>query len=149
LPDRPVSRWLRPGSFNRFVVVGLVNTAFGWGLFPVLYGAFGEPDRVPLILAVNYLAAPVFSFFTHKFITFESRARGQRGLLMYGLFYGALFGLNLLLLRQISTWGRLGTILVQIGVGAMTMVIQYFMLKRWVFVVGLARGQSASRNDEN
>lgn len=83
----------------RFVAVGVLNTAVGYGIFFALISVRMAPELALLFATVLGVA---FNFFTNRQLVFAGRglARLPRFLLVYGVSYG----LNALLLR--ATGGR-------------------------------------------
>jgi len=84
----------------RFLVVGLGNTVFGYGLY--LLGLWvGLPYATALI--VSTVLGAIFNFFTTGRIVFKSRALGR----IFGFLatYGVTLGVNLILLKWLVEAG--------------------------------------------
>ena len=67
-------------TFFRFILVGLVNTAVGYGVMFGLYNltplnTWGSRGQW-IASAANYLVGSVVSFFLNKHFTFRSREKG-------------------------------------------------------------------------
>ena len=70
-------------TFFRFILVGLVNTAVGYGVMFGLYNltplnTWGSRGQW-IASAANYLVGSVVSFFLNKHFTFRSREKGGGG----------------------------------------------------------------------
>src|SRR4051812_1092370 len=86
--------------FVRFLLVGMVNTAFGYGVFAVLLLA-GLPSALALLLAT--VIGVVFNFFTTGRMVFESNDR--RRLPRFVLAYVVTYSANLALLKLLEAGG--------------------------------------------
>lgn len=88
----------------KFVVVGVLNTAFGYALFAVLFLVL-QSHRVAAVLA--FAGGILFNFFSTGRLVFESRTFGA--LIPFIVGYLVILGLNLFLLE----------VLIGLGVGAL------------------------------
>lgn len=79
----------------RFVIVGAVNTGFGYSVFAVLVLLGLGPQRA---LAIAFVAGVLWNFRTHGAFVFG--ARGLRRLPLYAAVYVALYALNSLMLHK-------------------------------------------------
>ena len=76
-------------TFFRFILVGLVNTAVGYGVMFGLYNltplnTWGSRGQW-IASAANYLVGSVVSFFLNKHFTFRSREKGAGVVLRFAL----------------------------------------------------------------
>lgn len=80
-------RQLLQGSFFRFLLVGVLNTAVGTGVWLVLYNVVGlhRYGNAGYWLATigNYTVGSVVSFFLNRRFTFRSTQRGSRVILRF------------------------------------------------------------------
>jgi putative flippase GtrA len=83
-----------------FVVVGVLNTAFGYALFAALYLML-QSHRAAAVLA--YAGGVLFNYFSTGRLVFDSR--NFRALVPFILGYLVILGLNLLLLEILVGWG--------------------------------------------
>jgi putative flippase GtrA len=83
---------VRSGLLIRFLAIGFVNTAFGYGLFAVLY-AISQSHRAAILLATA--AGTIFNFFTTGRLVF-SDAKLSR-LVPFVLCYGLVAAVNIVL----------------------------------------------------
>jgi putative flippase GtrA len=84
----------------RFIVVGALNTAFGYTLFAVLYLLL-HAHRVAATLA--FAGGVLFNYFSTGRLVFDSS--NFRALVPFILGYLVILGLNLLLLEVLVGWG--------------------------------------------
>ncbi len=124
-----------PRSFGRFAVVGAVNTAFALVLFPSLYLLLGDRVGYGELLAFTYVVCPLFSFLTHRFITFQSQASVLVEGAKFAAFNGVAFPINLWILGRIETWDRISFVVAQIGIGLVVIAINYVVMNRLVFLL--------------
>jgi putative flippase GtrA len=83
----------------RFAVVGVLNTAFGWTIFPILYLLL-KPLKAHylVVLTLSYVTSIIFAYGTNKIIVFRSEARGVTEFLRFASFYLIYFAVNLVVL---------------------------------------------------
>ena len=117
----------------RFLVIGAWNTAFGYGVFWLLYELFSRVFTVRYFAyttaqIVGWVIAVANAFLLHKYVTFRSTARGREGFFEFLRFmqtYVAMFLFGLVLLPflvEIVGLGPRVAALVATGIGV---VISY------------------------
>ncbi len=116
-------------EFVRFLLVGGLNTLFGYGLFALLYLLL-EDHRVALGLAT--VAGVLFNFATTGRIVFGSRRWGR--LPLFVAVYAASFGLNLIALEALVAAG-LPALLAQLAVLPGIVVLSFLANRHIVFRV--------------
>ncbi len=77
------------GTFVRFLVMGVVNTAFGYLLFALLLYVGLHPQPA---LAIAFVGGVAWNYFTHARLVFGKRSLAQ--LPPYVLAYLAIYGVN-------------------------------------------------------
>lgn len=87
-------------AFLRFLVVGVVNTAFGYLLFALLLRAGLSPQPA---LALAFAGGVIWNYVTHARLVFGTRGVAQ--LPAYVLAYLALYGVNALGLEILLSAG--------------------------------------------
>lgn len=87
-----LAAWGLSPRFLRFLVVGVLNTAVGYGLFAAVYLATGR-HRVAIVIAT--VLGVVFNFFSTGRLVFGSRR--LRAFVPFVLGYVVTCGLNILL----------------------------------------------------
>lgn len=90
----------RHRQFLRFLAVGILNTAFGYGIFAMLVLARLEPG---LALAVATATGAIFNYFTTGRLVFASAGLGR--LPRFVAVYGLTFLINLWSLRSLTAAG--------------------------------------------
>lgn len=84
---RSSNRWIEwiidhfpPGQFGRYLVVGLVNTGFGYGIYAGLTALFTPhiPFAYMLASAISSFVNITFSFLTYKWFIFKTKGNYLR-----------------------------------------------------------------------
>ena len=97
---RRLARWPGGVLFARFVGVGLLNTAFGYGVFAALVLAGGWPGAA---LVVATVAGVAFNFQTTRRLVFRTDGRGR--VVRFVLVYVAILAINWAALRITRRFG--------------------------------------------
>ncbi len=128
-----VSTAMPVGSLRRFVLVGGLNTAVGFGSFPALFLALGGRVGYLPILVACAVFNPCFSFVTHKYFTFAARggAASQAG--RYVLLSVGTFLVSWGFLALIAGWSRGWFVLAQIGFNVALTGVSFVVSRRFVF----------------
>ncbi len=132
-PGKPLGTVFRPGSFGRFLLVGGVNTAVGFGCFPLLYVLLGSRVGYLPILVFCTVFNPCFAFLTHKYLTFQATGPGERELARYLLFAVASFLVSWAFLASIDGWTRGWFLLAQFGFNAALTATSFVVARYFVF----------------
>jgi len=128
-----VTASLAARSFGRFLLVGGLNTAVAYGDFPLLYLAIGDRvGYVPILLFCSVFN-PAFSFFTHKFVTFEARGPARSEVGRYLLLSIGAFLASWGFLALIDGWNRVWFLLAQFGFNVVLTIIYFVIVRRFVF----------------
>lgn len=90
----------RTEEFIRFLIVGLLNTLFGYGVFVVVV-ALGA--GIGLALVVSTILGVLFNFQTTRRLVFRSKAAGLLG--RFVAVYGVSLAINYLALRALAQTG--------------------------------------------
>ncbi len=120
--------WREP--FVRFLFVGVLNTAFGFGVYAILIKLFGL-GRTPA-LAVAYILGVLFNFRTTGVIVFGSR--DLRRILRFVVVYLAVYGINAAVLEGLKRAG-VGPLVSQALCIPPVVVLTYALMKSLVFRV--------------
>jgi putative flippase GtrA len=123
---RPPSDELR--TFGRFLVVGLLNTAFGYLTFALMVHWLTRP----LALLCSHALGVAFNFHSTSIGVFHQYR--YRLLLRFVLAYGAVYGFNLALLESLCQLGGAPDLLAQGIAVPFAAVFSFVVLRRFVFV---------------
>lgn len=78
----------------RFVVVGGVNTLFGFGIFALLQSTLGTVVHYLVVLVVAQVIAVLEAYVLQRYVVFQARGRWWRDLLRFSSVYAAAFAVN-------------------------------------------------------
>ena len=129
-------------SFGRFILVGGLNTAVGYGAFPLLYLTIGDRVGYLPILVFCFLFNPLFSFLTHRYITFDAREPAPWQVGRYALFWICAFLASWGFLALIHGWTRVWFVLAQLCFSIGLSAVNFAVARRFVFT---ARPVAAER----
>jgi putative flippase GtrA len=133
-------RGLWASTFLRFLAVGVLNTAFGYGVYALLI-VLGLQRELALLLAT--VLGVLFNFKTTAVLVF--RSRNPRLLLRFVLVYAAMYALNAGLLELWCQGMQLGPLLAQALSLPVVVVLTFVAMKSFVFRIDLADGTAASK----
>ena len=106
-------RALLDPTLFRFILVGLVNTAVGYGVMFGLYNLAGlhtwGDTGYWLSSAANYIVGSMVSFFLNKHFTFRSREKGAGVVLRFALNIAVCWALAYGLAKPVMVWLLSGT----------------------------------------
>jgi putative flippase GtrA len=114
-------------QFARFLGVGVLNTAFGYGVF---YAVFAFTQSTVIAPIVATLAGIVFNFFSTGTLVFQDR-RTQL-IWRFILVYAVQVGTNIALLNLLSQW-RIDPVIGQLVLLPVLAVGSFWGLRQFVF----------------
>ena len=118
--------WQRP--FVRFLFVGALNTAFGWGCYAILI-LLGAAR--PLALLIATVLGVVWNFQTTGRVVFAGAP--MRALPRFIGVYAGVYLFNLALLEALCRGLQASSLVGQLIATPPTVVVSYLALSRWVF----------------
>lgn len=133
LKPRNVIAFPRKRSFERFALVGVANTVFGFSFFPVLHLLTRQALSFDAALIVSYMVCSLVSFASHRLITFRSREAIWPELARYAMLAAITYGLNRCLLWLLADRIPLPLLATQMLIAAVLLVVTYLWLARIVF----------------
>lgn len=113
--------------FIRFLLVGVLNTVFGYSCFALLL-YFGIDHRLTLLIST--VLGVLFNFKTSGHLVFK--ATGSRRIARFVLVYGVVYGINLGGL-EILIWFSISVYLAGLILIPPCAVIAYFLQKNFVY----------------
>jgi putative flippase GtrA len=114
-------------QFRRFLMVGIVNTMFGYSIFAMLVW-LGVPASVALLLAT--ILGVLFNFVTNGHFVFNGFDRGR--LVRFIAAYGTVYLTNLAILDVLRA-GGIATIAAQGAALTVVVPLSFLILKWFVF----------------
>ena len=124
---RKILRHAKSRRFVRFLAVGVLNTAFGYGVFALLVIAGLNSG---LALAIATMAGVFFNYFTTGRFVFANR--GHALLPRFALAYAFSYGINLGLLKLFEHAG-LPSLAAQAICLPLIVVLSFVLLRLFVF----------------
>ena len=111
----------------RFLLIGGINTAFGLTLYPLLYFILQPWDiDYLIILCISQFICISFSYFSNKYLVFQTRGNFHQEYLKFFLFHGIHFVLNLLCLPLLVEVAKLNPVIAQFLFSCAVIVSSYF-----------------------
>lgn len=83
-----MTKWVRSFLGHervRFLLVGGINTVFGYGLFALLYQVFGGAFSYLGVLVITYCIASLVNFYSYRRFVFSANGRPVRDYLAFVL----------------------------------------------------------------
>ena len=133
-PERPtLVRRLAASERVRFLVVGGLNTLFGYALFVVLEATVGDTLHYLGVLTVATVIAVLVAYCGHRWLTFQVRGQWLLDLARFSSVYVGVFALNAVALPLLVEVGGIAPILAQGVFVVVTVVASYVGHRNWSF----------------
>jgi len=130
MTDHDLHSRLERNRYVRFLLIGMLNTVFGYAVFALAFYVGASPA---LALLIATAIGILFNFFTTGQIVFNDR--GTSRLPHFVFAYCATYLINLALLKIIMLAGVNGLIAQAISLPVVA-VCSFFILRRFVFTRG-------------
>ena len=122
----------------KYVLVGILNTVFGFGFFAACYLALDGRIPYAAILVLSHVLAVSFSFTTHHLWVFADNSRGSfvavtQAWLRFQFAYLGLLALGLAVNGAMLRWVVSSPWLAQLAAMAVGVVLGYVVHKTYVF----------------
>ena len=119
-----VSRDETTRQFLRFIVIGVINTIFGFAVYALLVtvGLSAQPA-----LAIAFVIGVVWNYFTHARFVFDNK--GLSKMPIYALAYVVVYGFNAVSLDAAQGMG-LGPLTAQAILAPVAAVLSFFLISR-------------------
>lgn len=124
------------GRFVRFLVVGVVNTVIGYGIFCGLFAVFGYLCSYRMVAIMAHFIAAIIAYQLHRKFVFNSLSSWWHGFVKYNI--SLLFSLfvGLILLSVLVGWGGLHPVIAQALTIPPTVVMSYVLHRYFSFRIG-------------
>lgn len=136
---RSLTRRLLGVEVVRFGLVGVVNTAFGYGIFIVLQLTLGAVTHYLVVLAVSNVIGIIEAYILQRWLVFRFTGGWWAGLLRFSTVYLVAFGINLVLLPLLVEVLRLPVIPAQ-GIVTALQALGTYAGHRWFTFRGRPAG---------
>ena len=119
-------------QFSRFVVVGILNSVWGYSLIFGFMWFFGWTPVVSNV--AGYAISLITSFFLHRNFTFESQGKRRYEFVKFVIVFCVAYGANIAALYLLVESYNTNAYLSQILAGFLYVVISFVLNKLFVFV---------------
>jgi putative flippase GtrA len=133
LEPMSLARRLAASERFRFVLVGGLNTVFGYAVFIVLQALFGDTLHYLGVLAVATVIAVLFAYVGHRWLTFQVRGQWLIDLMRFSSVYVGIFALNAAALPLLVEVAGIPPIIAQGVFVVVTTIASYLGHRNWSF----------------
>jgi putative flippase GtrA len=131
------------GEGARFLVIGVVNSAFGFGVFVALQATLGTVTHYLVVLVVAQVIAVLEAYVLQRVVVFRARGRWWRDLVRFSGVYVVALGVNAVLLPLLVEVAKLPVLLAQAIVMAAVALGTFVVHRSFTFRHSRASGQVA------
>ena len=117
----------------RYILVGAINTAFGFLMFTGLYYSLNEVMNYIFIIAITQVIAITFSHFMQRRFVWRTKNRYSKELAKFASTYFSLSLVNIALLSFAVEYLELPTLSSQYVIGFLLIIVTFFFQKYWIF----------------
>ena len=117
----------------RYVVVGAINTVFGFSLFTVVYLLFKDRISYIAIFIFCQTAGVIFSHSTQRNFVWYSETLYRKEVTKFAFTYLVISILNIVLLAVAVDTFKLDVLASQYAIALGLLCLTYLVQKRWVF----------------
>lgn len=132
-----VKHLFRARSFNRYFIIGFLNTLGGMFLFTLVYFLLEDTVEINLLTALGWLLNNILGFIFHRSVTFESSDPIRQSMPKFFLLSFSGLAFNLIVLNIVLHFFNLSPIVIlcisTIMMSFIIMVMNYFGMDRLVF----------------
>jgi putative flippase GtrA len=119
---------------SKFVLIGILNTVFGFAIFTLLYMILKEKMSYMAILLMAQIVAVMFSHSTQRVLVWKSGNEYFPELAKFASSYLVITAVNLLLLGIAVDFLDFPVLTSQYAIGALLVVAMFLIQKKWIFV---------------
>jgi putative flippase GtrA len=119
---------------SKFVLIGILNTLFGFAIFTLLYMILREKITYMAILLMSQIVAVMFSHSTQRILVWKSGSEYFPELAKFASSYLLITVVNLFLLRIAVDFLDFPVLISQYTIGALLVVAMFLIQKKWIFV---------------
>ncbi len=116
-----------------YLIVGVWNTIFGFGLFSFLYFLLSNILSYGIILAISYVISVTNAFYLYKYFVFKSKGSIWKEYIKFSSVYLNIYLINLCLLYLLNLIAFNNIYYGQAISVSIIMLISYFSHKKFTF----------------
>jgi putative flippase GtrA len=118
----------------RFLIVGGINTLFGWSAFPAIYFlTLAARWHYLIVLVITQVICITFSFLTAKFFVFRTRGNFVAEFAKFCTFHASYFALNIIILPILVEVVKINPVIGQFGFAVAVVLSSYFWHSKITF----------------
>jgi len=117
-------------EFKKFIIVGILNTLVGYGLFAILIYA---NIFYLLSLTISHVLATFHSYLWNRLFTFKSAGKISRELPKFAVVYSFIYVLNFFLLYLAVDLLKLNVLISQLFILGFVTIVSFLGQRYWTF----------------
>lgn len=119
-----------------FLLVGGLNTALGFGLFPLVYWVLQDyREHYIWMLVICHVTTVGFAYFTNKFLVFRTQGRSITEMTKFGGFHLVYFAIMMFLVPFFVEHLHYNPIIIQFSVSVLVVITSFFWYDKVVFLL--------------
>ena len=116
-----------------YLIVGMWNTAFGYGLFAALYYLLSKSMHYNAILFISYLVSTINAYLFYKYLVFKIKGNLVKGYLKFSVVYVYAYLGNMLILFGLKRFTSIDLYSGQAISVVLIVLVSYFSHKKYTF----------------
>lgn len=116
-----------------YLIVGMWNTAFGYGLFAGLYYVLSKSLHYNLILFISYVVSTISAYLLYKYLVFRTKGDLIKGYLKFSVVYVYAYLGNMLILFGLKRFTTIDLYQGQAISVLVIVLVSYFSHKKFTF----------------
>lgn len=117
----------------RYLLVGGYNTAFGYGVFALLWWQLNQELHYIVLLTISHVLAVTNAYLGYRHFVFKTKGRWLKEYLRFNVVYLGSFVFNLISLPFVIEHFKIHPLVAQAIILSFTVVISYVVHKRVTF----------------
>jgi putative flippase GtrA len=117
----------------RYVLVGIWNTIFGYGVFALLQLTLGDSINYVFLLAIAQVVGTLNAFVGYRLLVFKVQGSVLRDLARFSTVYVGAFVVNLAALPLLVEVAGVPVLIAQAAVVGATVIVSYFVHRGFSF----------------
>ena len=118
----------------RYTLSGAVNAVFTFSFFPIFYWLLYPAVNINVIVTLGHVVCTLFSFTTHRYITFRSSGKIHHEGSKFFIMQGVNWAVNIVVLNLVLHYFDVRPFYPQMVIVLVLAVMNYFVLKYLIFL---------------
>ncbi|MCE1274451.1 MAG: GtrA family protein [Chlorobiales bacterium] len=116
-----------------YLIVGMWNTVFGYGLFAGLYYLLSKSLNYNVILFISYVVSTINAYLLYKYLVFQTKGDLLRGYLRFSVVYVYAYVGNMVILFGLKRFTSIDLYMGQAISVIVIVLVSYFSHKKFTF----------------